>query len=99
MEEHAEAKFKATQKIKNKYKVQIAIATTQKDTEKIKKLEEEQAMEKKKIEEELTEKSTAGKSAIKDRYNELAQQVTIDAKEFVRALLAKKEVKPLASTL
>ena len=41
MEEHAETKFKAIQKIKNKFKVQIAIATTQKDTEKIKKLEEE----------------------------------------------------------
>lgn len=39
MEEHAEVKFKATQKIKNKYKIQIAIATKQNDTEKIKKLE------------------------------------------------------------
>lgn len=72
MEEHAEAKFKATQKIKNKYKVQIAIATNAKNTEKVKKLEEEQAIEKKKIEEELNEKSTTGKNAIKDRYNELA---------------------------
>lgn len=41
MEEHAETKFKAMQKIKNKYKVQIAIATTQKDKEKVAKLEEE----------------------------------------------------------
>ena len=72
MEQHAEAKFKATQKIKNKYKVQIAIATTQKNTEKIKKLEEEQASEKKKVEEDLKEKSESGKNAIKDRYNELA---------------------------
>jgi len=36
-------------------------------------LEEEQAAEKKKIEEDLNEKSTSGKNAIKDRYNELAQ--------------------------
>ena len=72
MEQHAEAKFKATQKIKNKYKVQIAIATTQKNTEKIKKLEEEQASEKKKVEEDLKEKSESGKNAIKDRFNELA---------------------------
>lgn len=79
--------------------MQIAIATTQKDTDKIKKLEEDQATEKKRIEEELTEKSTAGKNAIKDRYNELAQQVTIDANEFVQALLAKKEVKPPALNL
>ena len=41
MEEHAESKFKAMQKIKNKYKVQIAIANTQKDKEKVAKLEEE----------------------------------------------------------
>ena len=94
MEEHAEAKFKALQKIKNKYKVQIAIATTQKDKEKVAKLEEEQASEKKKMEDEMTEKSTAGKLAIKDRYNELAQQVTIDANEFVKALLSKKEKVP-----
>ena len=90
MEEHAETKFKAIQKIKNKFKVQIAIATTQKDAEKIKKLEEEQAGEKKKVEESLTEKSTAGKNEIKERYNELAQGIAIDAKEFVEALLAKR---------
>ena len=73
MEEHAEVKFKATQKIKNKYKIQIAIATKQNDTEKIKKLEQEQEAEKKQIDEDLNEKSTAGKNTIKDRYNELAQ--------------------------
>ena len=42
----------------------------------------------------MAEKSTAGKLAIKDRFNELAQQVTIDANEFVKALLSKKEKVP-----
>lgn len=46
----------------------------------------------KKIETEMQEKGVEGKNKIKERYNELAQQVTIDADGFVKALLKKKEV-------
>ena len=45
MEEHAECKFNAIKMIKNKHKVQIAIATAQKETEKIKRLVDERNSE------------------------------------------------------
>lgn len=41
----------------------------------------------------MQEKGVEGKNKIKERYNELAQQVTIDADGFVKALLKKKELK------
>ena len=45
MEKHAESKFKAIQMIKNKHKVQIAIATAQKETEKIGRLVDDREVE------------------------------------------------------
>ena len=46
----------------------------------------------KKVEAELLEKGVEGKNKIKERFNELAKQVTIDTSEFVKHLLKKKEV-------
>ena len=46
----------------------------------------------KKIDVEMQEKGVEGKNKIKERYNELAKQVTIDTSEFMKALLKKKEV-------
>ena len=40
----------------------------------------------------MAEKGVAGKNTIKERFNELAKQVTIDTSGFVTALLKKKEV-------
>ena len=79
--------------------MQIALATKQKDTEKKQTLEQQQKEELKKVETEMQEKGVEGKNKIKERYNELAQQVTIDADGFVKALLKKKEVSCHAGTL
>jgi len=38
----------------------------------------------------MQEKGVKGKNKIKERFNELAQQVTIDTSEFMNALLKKK---------
>jgi len=38
----------------------------------------------------MQEKGVQGKNKIKERFNELAQQVTIDTSEFMNALLKKK---------
>ena len=46
----------------------------------------------KKIDVEMQDKGVEGKNKIKERYNELAKQVTIDTSEFMKALLKKKEV-------
>ena len=43
----------------------------------------------------MQEKGNEGKNKIKERFNELAQKVTIDTSEFVKALLKKKEVSDL----
>ena len=43
----------------------------------------------------MQEKGVEGKNKIKERFNELAQQVTIDTSEFMKALLKKKELKRL----
>lgn len=94
-EEHAEAKYKALQKIKSKFKVQIAIANKAKDEVKKGELEEKQKEEVKKIEKEMQQKSLEAKTKIKERFNEMAQKVTIDAREFVLALLAKKDTSKL----
>ena len=40
----------------------------------------------------MQEKGVEGKNKIKERFNELAKQVTIDIQEFMKALLKKKEV-------
>ena len=39
----------------------------------------------------MQEKGVQGKNKIKERFNELAQQVTIDTSEFMNALLNKKK--------
>jgi len=44
----------------------------------------------------MQEKGVEGKNKIKERFNELAQQVTIDTSEFMSALLRKKEEKKSA---
>ena len=47
---------------------------------------------------EMQEKGVEGKNRIKERYNELAQQVTIDTGAFIDALTSKKKVSfPLLS--
>ena len=43
----------------------------------------------------MQEKGVEGKNKIKERFNELAKQVTIDIQEFMKALLKKKEVSSL----
>ena len=40
----------------------------------------------------MQEKGVEGKNKIKERFNELSKQVTIDIQEFMKALLKKKEV-------
>ena len=44
----------------------------------------------------MAEKGIEGKNRIKERFNELAKQVTFDTSEFVQALLKKKEVRMLS---
>jgi len=73
LEEHAEAKYKAVSKVKQKFKVQTALASKQKDAEKKAALELQEKEELKKVEAEMAEKGVEGKNKIKDRYNELAQ--------------------------
>ena len=68
------------------------MATKAKDTEKKQKLEQQEKEELKKVDVEMQEKGVEGKNKIKEKYNEQAQQVTIDTSEFVKALLKKKEV-------
>lgn len=41
----------------------------------------------------MQQQSLEGKAKIKERFNQLAQQVNIDTKELVQALLKKKDVK------
>ena len=41
----------------------------------------------------MQEKGVEGKNKIKDRFNELSKQVTIDTAAFVSALLKKREMK------
>lgn len=43
----------------------------------------------------MQEKGVEGKNKIKERFNELAQQVTIDTSGFMSALLKKKELRRL----
>lgn len=43
----------------------------------------------------MQQKSLEAKTKIKERFNETAQKVTIDAKDFVLALLAKKDTSKL----
>lgn len=43
----------------------------------------------------MQEKGVEGKNKIKDRFNELSKQVTIDTSAFINALLKKKEMKKL----
>ena len=43
----------------------------------------------------MQEKGVEGKNKIKERYNELSKQVTIDTAAFMSALLKKKELKKL----
>ena len=74
------------------------MATKAKDTETKQKLEIEQKEELKKVDVQMQEKGAEGKSKIKERYNELAKQVTIDIQEFVQALLKKKEVSLICGT-
>lgn len=45
------------------------------------------AVEQKRVEAEMHEKSNRGKNGIKERYNVLSQQVQIDSKALVEALL------------
>ena len=85
-------KYKANQKVKQKFKIQIAMATKQKDTAKKQELEQQQKEELKKVDQEMQEKGIEGKNKIKEKFNEQAQKVTIDVQEFVQALLKKKEV-------
>lgn len=40
----------------------------------------------------MQEKGVTGKGKIKERFNELAQRVTIDTSEFMNALLKKKKL-------
>ena len=47
----------------------------------------------------MAEKGIEGKNKIKERFNELAKQVTFDTSEFVQALLKKKEVRMLLPKL
>ena len=91
-EQHAENRFKAAKKIKDRYKVKITMAKKKNDTEEITKLEGQQKEELKKLDEKLQEESVAGKNNIKERYNELSSQVQIDVKGFIEALLKKKDV-------
>lgn len=44
----------------------------------------------------MQEKGVEGKTKIKERFNDLAKQVTIDSSEFVKHLLKKKEVSTLS---
>ena len=44
----------------------------------------------------MQEKGVEGKNKIKERFNELAQQVTIDTSEFMNALLKKNQLKKAA---
>ena len=41
----------------------------------------------------MQEKGIEGKNKIKERFNEMAQQVTIDTSEFMNALLKKNQLK------
>ena len=41
----------------------------------------------------MQEKGVEGKNKIKERFNEMAQQVTIDTSEFMNALLKKNQLK------
>lgn len=45
----------------------------------------------------MQEKGVEGKNKIKERFNELAKQVTIDTSGFVNALLKKKETKKIGA--
>ena len=41
----------------------------------------------------MQEKGVEGKNKIKERFNEMAQQVTIDTSEFMNALLKKNQLR------
>ena len=68
----AETKHMQSRKIKQKFKVQIALATKQKDDAKKRELEQTQKDELKKVETECQERGVEGKNKIKERFNELA---------------------------
>ena len=53
----------------------------------------QQKEELKKVEKEMQEKGVEGKNKIKERFNEMAQQVTIDTSEFMNALLKKNQLR------
>lgn len=72
------------------------MAMKAKDNETKQTLEAQQKEELKKVEVQMQEKGVEGKNKIKERFNELAKQVTIDTSGFVNALLKKKEVSYLS---
>ncbi len=68
------------------------MAKKKNDTEEVANLENQQKEELKKLDAKLQEESVTGKNEIKERFNELSSQVTIDVKAFIEALLKKKDV-------
>jgi hypothetical protein len=87
MESHAEAKFKASKEVKKKYQLKIALFTKSGDTEQLKEVTEMQKQDLKKVDAEMQEKSSGGKNEIKEKFNQMACQVKIDAHQLVCALL------------
>ena len=70
----------------------MALASKQKDSEKKAALEAQQKEELKKVDVNMQEQGVEAKNKIKEHFNELAKQVTIDTSEFMKALLMKKDV-------
>lgn len=81
--------------MKKKFQLKIAFATKQGDQEQLKVLQEALKLETANIEAEMKEKSEKGKAEIKERFNVLAQTVTIDSKTLVAVLVGNSVKKDL----
>jgi hypothetical protein len=90
MDSHAESKFKASKEVKKKYQLKIALATKSLDTNQLPLITESQNKDLKTIETEMQKKSASGKHEIKEKFNQLASKVNIDAYKLVCALLGEE---------
>jgi len=92
MDEHVKEKRKALAKIKKDFDLKVAFAKKKDESEEaLALLETTRTKELKRVTASMAEKSTLGKSNIKEKFNELAKNKNIDTKELLKALFPNKQ--------
>jgi len=92
MDEHVKEKRKALAKIMKDFDLKVAFAKKKNESEEaIALLETNRTKELKRVTASMAERSTSGKSDIKEKFNELAKNKNIDTKELIKALFPNKQ--------